>query len=66
MCEYLVVPSINERACYGEAITEGQSCKVPVIASNLGGHVEVIDDKVDGLLFEPNNSKDPVCEDNLS
>ena len=58
MCDYLVVPSINERACYGKAIAEGQSCKVPVIASNLGGHIEVIDDMVNGLLFEPNNSKD--------
>ena len=58
LCDVLIVPSINERACYGKAIAEGQSCGVPVIASNLGGHKEVIENNHSGMFFEPNNSDD--------
>ena len=58
LCDVLIVPSINERACYGKAIAEGQSCGVPVIASNLGGHKEVIENNHTGMFFEPNNSDD--------
>lgn len=40
----------------GVAIMEALSCEVPVIATNLGGVTELVDDGVDGYLVPP---KDP-------
>ena len=39
----------------GIAILEAQAEGVPVIASNVGGIKEVIENKKTGLLFEPKN-----------
>jgi len=47
----LVLPSIYE--AFGYVIIEAMHCKTPVIASKSDGPLEIIDDKIDGLLFEP-------------
>jgi glycosyltransferase involved in cell wall biosynthesis len=39
-------------------ITEAMASKIPVIASNIGGIPELVDDKKTGFLFEPGNAKD--------
>ena len=39
-------------------IQEARAAKVPVIASNLGGMAEAIDDGVDGVLFKPGSARD--------
>lgn len=42
------------------SITEALATGTPVIASNLGGNKELINDGVDGYLFEANNYKNLV------
>jgi glycosyltransferase involved in cell wall biosynthesis len=39
-------------------IAEAHAMGTPVIAANLGGMSEVVRDKIDGLLFEPDDVKD--------
>jgi len=55
--DILVLPSIwpeNQPV----SITEAMACKIPVIATRLGGSVELVDDNKSGFLFEFNNSLD--------
>lgn len=52
-----VVPSI-EPETFGLVASESMLSNKPVIASNIGGVVEVIEDNVTGYLFENNNSID--------
>ncbi len=51
----LVMPSIAEES-FGRVIVEAQATGVPVIATKVGGVVEIIEDQKDGLLVYP---KDP-------
>jgi len=53
-----LAPSLNDS--FGRSVIEAMLLKVPVIASNLGAHKEIIIDSYNGLLFD-NNSKD-FCE----
>jgi glycosyltransferase involved in cell wall biosynthesis len=50
-----VQPSLAEP--FGLAVIEAGACGVPVVASAVGGHLELIDDKETGFLFA---SKDHV------
>lgn len=52
--DLLVVPSLWYENS-PNAILEAQAFQVPVIASNLGGIPELVQDEVNGLLFEPGN-----------
>lgn len=54
--DVLTVPTIFEP--FGLVILEAMLHKVPVIASRVGGPSEMIEDNVNGLLFENNNSID--------
>lgn len=49
----LVVPSHSET--FGMVVLEGMACSLPVIATNSGGIPEIIDNGINGLLFEPKN-----------
>lgn len=51
----LVLPSIFEG--FGCVIPEAMVCETPVIASNVEGPKEIIENNVNGFLFEPNNEK---------
>ncbi|MCC6534653.1 MAG: glycosyltransferase family 4 protein [Burkholderiales bacterium] len=54
---FLVVPSI----CYENfprTLAEAYACGLPVIASRLGSMVELVQDGITGLLFEPGSSED--------
>jgi glycosyltransferase involved in cell wall biosynthesis len=55
--DVIVVPSVwYENSPF--VIQEAQAAHVPVIASRLGGMRELVQDEIDGLLFEPGNSRD--------
>ena len=49
----LIVPSLINEA-FGRVIIEAYSYGIPVIGSKRGGIPELIDDKITGFLFEPN------------
>ncbi|MBI5872652.1 MAG: lipopolysaccharide heptosyltransferase II [Candidatus Omnitrophica bacterium] len=51
----LVMPSIAEES-FGRVVVEAQAIGVPVVATRVGGVVEIIEDKLDGILVHP---KDP-------
>jgi lipopolysaccharide heptosyltransferase II len=48
----LVMPSIAEES-FGRVIVEAQAIGVPVVATKVGGIVEIIEDGKDGLLVYP-------------
>jgi glycosyltransferase involved in cell wall biosynthesis len=53
MLDVAVIPSINES--FGVTALEASACGKPVIASNVGGLLEVIEDGVTGYLVEKQN-----------
>jgi len=54
---FVVVPSKWPEVC-GLVIYESFSCGKCVIASNIGGIPEFVEDKSTGLLFQPENQRD--------
>ncbi len=53
-CIALITPSIWFEI-FGMINIEAFACGKPVIASNIGGIPEIVEDNVNGLLFEPGN-----------
>ncbi|MGH9599328.1 MAG: N-acetyl-alpha-D-glucosaminyl L-malate synthase BshA [Terracidiphilus sp.] len=51
LADLLLMPS--EMESFGLAALEAMACKVPSIATRVGGVPELIDDGVTGLLYEP-------------
>lgn len=54
---FLIVPSIGYEQL-PTTILEAFSCGVPVIASRLGALIDIVNDGVTGLLFDPGNAAD--------
>ncbi len=52
----IIVHASVEAEPFGKVIVEGMFAKKPVIATNLGGALEIIDHNVDGLLVEASNA----------
>ena len=52
-CDIFCFPTLGEP--FGKAIVEAMACAKPVIASNIGGPKEIIDNGVNGLLVPPAN-----------
>jgi lipopolysaccharide heptosyltransferase II len=72
----LTVPSIGEEA-FGRVAIEAGACGVPVIATRIGGLVDIIENDKDGLLVPPDDPriladavirilKDPALADRLA
>ena len=51
--DIIIVPSIREPL--GNTIIEAGYCKKPVIAANIDGISEIIQDNVNGILIDPDN-----------
>lgn len=52
----LVVPSVGEEA-FGRVAIEAGACGVPVIATRMGGLVDIIENEKNGLLVPPNDPR---------
>lgn len=50
--DLVVVPSIGEEA-FGRVIIEAQACGIPVIATRVGGIVDIVKDGENGILVQP-------------
>ena len=53
----LVLPTVTQEA-FGRVLIEAGACGVPVIASRVGGIVDIIQDGVNGVLVEPKSPAD--------
>jgi glycosyltransferase involved in cell wall biosynthesis len=53
----IVVSASKEPEAFGRVAVEAQSMEKPIIASNIGGSNETVDDEKTGFLFESNNAK---------
>ena len=51
--DVMVIPSYYEP--FGLVALEGMASKIPVVASNVGGLMSIIEHAKDGFLFEPRN-----------
>ena len=56
LCDGMVLATENET--FGLVLIEAMMCGVCVVASDRGGPLEIIDDRVDGLLFKTFDSDD--------
>ena len=52
----LVIPSVGEEA-FGRVAIEAGACGVPVVATRIGGLVDIIEDEKDGLLTPPDDPR---------
>lgn len=52
----LVAPSIGEEA-FGRVAIEAGACGVPVVATRMGGLLDIIDDEESGLLVPPDDPR---------
>lgn len=57
-CHLTLLPSRQES--FGLSALEAMACGVPVLASRAGGLPELIEDGVDGLLFDPDNPQEAI------
>ena len=54
--DVLVLPTITQEA-FGRVIIEAQACGVPVVATKVGGIVDLIENGVNGLLVQPQDTR---------
>jgi glycosyltransferase involved in cell wall biosynthesis len=54
--DLLIAPSYID--AFGRSIVEAMIQKTPVLAANVGGHIEIINDGFNGKLYEPKNEND--------
>ena len=55
LLDLVILPTYEET--FGLVVAESMLMGTPVIGSNAGGVPEIIEDKINGLLFEPKNNK---------
>ncbi len=57
--DIFVQPSIGNEA-FGITIIEAMACNLPVVASRNGGMVDIVNEQINGQLFEVNNVDDMI------
>jgi lipopolysaccharide heptosyltransferase II len=57
--DLLVLPSVGQEA-FGRVIIEAGASGVPVIATRIGGAIDIVENEKTGLLVEPNNIMEMV------
>lgn len=57
ICDFVIAPSIKAEA-FGRIPIEAQSCQKPIIASNIGGFLETINNNKTGFIYDNNNIND--------
>ena len=55
-CDCFVLPSLEEG--FGIAILEAMASGLPVISTKVGGILDIIEDRENGILVEPKNSEE--------
>jgi glycosyltransferase involved in cell wall biosynthesis len=64
VCEFHKISSCTIHPSYSEGMSnvllESAACGRPIIASNISGCKEIVDDGVNGFLFEKKNSRDLI------
>ena len=56
-CDIFCLPSTMMTECYPLTILEAMVSGLPVVASDIGGISDIIEEGKTGLLVEPNNSE---------
>lgn len=54
--DVFVLPTLKE--AFGRVVAEAMACKVPVVASRIGGVPEVVEEGKTGLLFSPGDYRE--------
>jgi len=54
--DVVAMPSYHE--AFGLSAVEAMSCCRPLVASNVGGLAEIVENEISGILVEPRNEKD--------
>ncbi len=62
LSDLIVSASSIKAETFGRTIAESLSMNTPVIASAHGGALDIIINKVNGLIFEPNNLEDLISK----
>ncbi|HDQ23209.1 MAG TPA: glycosyltransferase family 1 protein [Candidatus Uhrbacteria bacterium] len=52
LSDVVILPSIDRSEAFGITLTEAMACAKPVVASNLAGVRSVVDDGINGFLFD--------------
>lgn len=53
--DILVHASVREEP-FGRVIIEGMASRIPVVATNIGGPLEIIEDGISGILYKPGDA----------
>ncbi|MFP7473338.1 glycosyltransferase family 4 protein [Niallia taxi] len=53
--DILIHASVREEP-FGRVIIEGMASKIPVVATNIGGPLEIIENGISGILYDPGDA----------
>lgn len=54
--DVIVIPSLDSRSCGQYSMQEAMACELPVIATRVGGIPESVEENINAILIEPEDS----------